>query len=893
MNIITIDFETYYDKDFSLSKITTEEYIRDPLFEVIGVAVKVNDGETEWASGTHQELKTWLQRFDWANSMALAHNAMFDGAILNWKFDIRPKVWLDTLCMGRALHGVEVSGSLAALSERYGLGVKGTEVVNALGIRRKDFSEEQLGRYGDYCINDVVLTYMLFNTMLPKFPRSELKLIDITTRMFTEPVLELDTIMLGEHLQEVQEKKAALLAESGVTTDDLMSNPKFAEALMNLGVTPPTKISPLTAKEAFAFAKTDEAFLALQEHPDWRVQGLVAARLGMKSTLEETRTERFISIAERGALPVPIKYYAAHTGRFGGSDKINLQNLPSRGINGGKLKKAIKAPEGYSIIDADSAQIEARVLAWLAGQEDLVQAFAKKEDVYKKMAASIYGKPEADITKPERFVGKTTILGCFGADTQVLTFLGWKRIVEVQATDMLWDGESWVKHRGVVPKGVRQTIRAWGVDATPEHEILTEHGWREWFEVVTNPSLSQSAFAKARSLSLTGNNTPSQRVDRLGGIQLFDATVGGKAKLTDTTSKHSELRDVTSALKMPPIQLARSTGVMKQLFQTLNIGRGYLIELQASFLDATQKLARHIHTTAGEVLPYTHRGSMAEQNSYATSLAYPIGKTQAETLTVSTTLKVMNPETYGLPPKAKTRETNERLGICNRNLMTYDIAYSGPNNRFMIATDAGALIVHNCGYGMGAAKFQAELKSSTPSTEISIEEARRIIDIYRKTSPEITRLWTQAQKMLISLSQGNGASIGRAGVLEVVPKETGIKLPNGLLLRYDDLQARQGEKGYEFTYKTRKGRIKIYGGKVVENVCQAIARCIIGEQMVRIAKRYKVVLTVHDAVACVVPDAKVWEAQVYVEECMRWVPEWSTGLPLNCESGFGKSYGDC
>lgn len=893
MDVITIDFETYYDKDFSLSKMTTEEYIRDPLFEVIGVAVKVNDGEAEWASGTHSELKVWLRQFDWENAMAVAHNAMFDGAILNWRFDIKPKVWVDTLCMGRALHGVEVSGSLAALAVRENVGEKGTEVLNALGKHRADFSPEQLARYGDYCINDVELTYKLFNKMVGRFPKKELRLVDVTIRMFTEPVLELNIPMLHEHLQEVQNKKAALLSESGVTSEELMSNPKFAEALMNLGVNPPMKKSPLTGKEAFAFAKSDEEFLNLLEHPDWRVQGLVAARLGLKSTLEETRTERFISIAERGPLPVPIKYYAAHTGRFGGSDKINLQNLPSRGVNGGKLKRAICAPEGYSFIDADSAQIEARVLVWLAGQEDVVNAFANKEDVYKKMAMSIYGKPEDQITKAERFVGKTTILGCFGADTQVLTSLGWKRIVEVQATDMLWDGESWVKHQGVISKGVRQTIRAWGVDATPEHEILTEHGWREWCEVVTNRSLSQSAFAKAHSLSLTGNNTLSPRVDRLDGTQLFDVTVGGKAELIGTTSRRSGLRGVISALKIPPTQPAKSTGVMKKLFQTLNIGRGYLIELQASFLDATQKLARHIHTTAGGASPYTHLGLMVEQSSYATSLAYPIGRTQAETLTVSTTPRAMNPVTYGLPPKAKTPETNERLGVCNRNLMTYDIAYAGPNNRFMIATDAGALIVHNCGYGMGAAKFQLALKASTPSVDISMDEARRIIDVYRKTNYAVTALWRQAQNALVALHQREEAQIGRFGIVKVLHEEHGIQFPSGLVMHYDDLQMVEGEKGLEFSYRVRKGRTRIYGGKVVENVCQAVARCLIGEQMLRIAKRYKVVLTVHDAIACVVPDAEVDEAQRYVEESMRWVPEWATGLPLNCESGIGKNYGDC
>ena len=117
MNLITIDFETFYSKEFSLTKLTTEEYIRSPFFEVIGVAVKVNDNPAEWASGTHEQIKAWLDTFEWETSLGLAHNAMFDGAILNWVFDIRPKLWLDTLSMARALHGVEVGGSLKKLAE--------------------------------------------------------------------------------------------------------------------------------------------------------------------------------------------------------------------------------------------------------------------------------------------------------------------------------------------------------------------------------------------------------------------------------------------------------------------------------------------------------------------------------------------------------------------------------------------------------------------------------------------------------------------------------------------------------------------------------------------------------------------------------------------------------
>ena len=604
MDIITLDFETYYAQDYTLSKGTTEEYIRSPRFEVIGVAVKVNDGPTEWFSGTHEETRAFLSRYDWANSFALAHNTMFDGAIMSWRFGIKPKVWLDTLCMARALHGVEVGGSLKAVAERYGVGEKGNEVVNAKNKRLADFTREELSRYASYCVNDVDLTRDVFKIMVEKFPKQELKLIDLTLRMFIDPVLDLDTGLLETHLDKIKDWKDELLEKSGTTKEDLMSNPKFAELLKGFGVVPPMKVSPTTGKETYAFAKTDEGFKALAEDEDVRVQALVAARLGNKSTLEETRTQRFIDISKRGLLPVPIRYYAAHTGRWGGDDKINLQNLPSRGPNAKALKRSIIAPEGQMIVEADSAQIEARVLAWLAEQEDLVTAFANKEDVYKKMASKIYGVQEEDVTKEQRFVGKTTILGA--------------------------------------------------------------------------------------------------------------------------------------------------------------------------------------------------------------------------------------------------------------------------------------------GYGMGAPKFQLQLKSF--GTDIELHEAQRIIKIYREANGMISKLWKDANNSIKYMYQGSVLQFGRQGVLEVV--DGGVRLPSGLVMRYDDLRGEQNEKGVEYTYKTRRGRTRIYGGKVIENVCQGIARCIIGEQMLKIAKRYRVVLTVHDSIACCVPYYEADYCKAYVEECMRWTPDWAKGLPVDCEAGIGVNYGD-
>ena len=408
IDLITLDFETYYDKAYSLSKISTEAYIRDDQFEVIGVAVKVNDSETQWFSGTHEETAAWLGQFDWANSMVLAHNCAFDAAILSWRFSIHPKVLADTMSMGNAVGSGAGSVSLAALAERYDLGKKGTEVINALGKRRADFTPDELARYAEYCLNDVTLCYLLFQIMLAKeFPKAELKLIDMTLRMFTEPVFELDLPLLENHLAKLREKRQKLLDSVGLDRKALMSNQQFAELLEACGVVPPTKISPTTGRQTFAFAKTDEEFKALLEHPDLRVQTLVAARLGVKSTIEETRTERLVEIAKRGKLPVPLKYCGAKTKRWSGEGGgINMQNLPRTSV----IKEAIRAPAGHSVVGVDLSNIELRVGLWFGGMLDKLDQLRNGLDLYKDFASLVFGVPYTDVTKDQRFIGKTSQL---------------------------------------------------------------------------------------------------------------------------------------------------------------------------------------------------------------------------------------------------------------------------------------------------------------------------------------------------------------------------------------------------------------------------------------------------------------------------------------------------
>ncbi len=427
MDIYTIDFETFYDREFSLSKITTERYVRDPRFEAILLGIKKNNGPVKWIP--KPLIEPFLKAIDFSKSAILCHNTAFDGAILSWRYGVKPKLWLDTLSMARPLHNVTVGGSLKALAQYYKLGAKGDEVINALGKRYADFSKQELERYAEYCVNDVELTYQLWLRLKKELPPSELLVIDQTLRMYTQPMIELDVPLLEKHLGEVRQRKDDVLKEladivgMGEQFDPaalktlLMSNPQFAKLLNLLGVTAPTKISARTGKETFAFSKTDQAFLALLEHHDERVRAAAEARLGTKSTLEETRTDAFIGIAGRGPLPIMLNYYGAHTGRFSGGDKVNLQNLPSRGNT--TIRQALRAPEGYEIIACDSSQIEARTVAWLAGQDDLVQAFREGRDVYSEFASEVYGRTITKADYTERFVGKTCILGLgygMGAD---------------------------------------------------------------------------------------------------------------------------------------------------------------------------------------------------------------------------------------------------------------------------------------------------------------------------------------------------------------------------------------------------------------------------------------------------------------------------------------------
>lgn len=410
MKVLTLDFETFYSKEFSLSTMPTWAYINDPQFEVIGVSVAEDDQPAVSFSGTFAETHRFLSQFDWEESAACAHNAAFDLAILKWKFGMSPRVRLDTWSMCNALHGSTGSVSLKKMAELYGIGHKGVEREGAIGLRRADFTEAHLNAYMEYCCNDTELCYKLLQAVVGRFSRQELRVIDWTMRCYTEPTLQLDTALLTEELASVRKRKAAANKAAGITDPSLLRQDEvLAEMLRAFGVEPPAKVTP-KGNDKYAFAKSDVAFLELREHEDDRVVALVDARLEAKSSIEETRLESLLQVAQRcRGLPFPQTYFGASTGRFSAWDDINMQNLPKKG----NIRAGIIAPAGHRLVAADLSQIELRILSWAAGQQDVLDLLASGGDVYSYMAEGIYGYPVNKKDNPtERFAGKTTELGC-------------------------------------------------------------------------------------------------------------------------------------------------------------------------------------------------------------------------------------------------------------------------------------------------------------------------------------------------------------------------------------------------------------------------------------------------------------------------------------------------
>lgn len=420
MRFVVIDIESYYDKDYTLSKLSTEEYVRDHTrFECFGGSIKWSQHHAaKWYDAP--DFARIVQAEDWSDVCIICHHAQFDGLILSHYLGVRPKLWACTLSMARLLLGNHLSVSLDSVRKHFGLPIKRQVYDERKGMHWRDIPEDMKERIRDGCNDEVESIWQLFGTLAKDFPDSEYEIVDLTIRMFTEPVLRADVPLLQKLWIDEENKKTALRQAIGVTEDQLQSADLFTTLLEEAGV----EVAYKEGKNGLipAFAKTDQFMVDLLEDEDDYIRGLAEARLGAKSTLLQSRAETLGSMAGRGALCVYLRYCAAHTTRWGGGDKSNFQNFK----RGSVLRRSLLAPDGYLILVIDLAQTECRLVNFLAGQTDVIDNFRNGHDPYVGIASQFYGRSITKRDEAERGTGKQAELSCgFGC--------GWKKFQRTAA----------------------------------------------------------------------------------------------------------------------------------------------------------------------------------------------------------------------------------------------------------------------------------------------------------------------------------------------------------------------------------------------------------------------------------------------------------------------------
>lgn len=562
--LVVIDFETYWDsKTYTLSKMGPIEYVRNENFAPQLCAFAMSNGAccVDCFAVEHERLRTTFENLDTHDVAWCGHNMHgFDSLILSEFFDFHPrKIW-DTIAMMRWTGLSRVCReSHAALTEFLGNGHKAAgTVVSDHKQWPDDFTPEERMFFIQYCKDDAGQCYQNAQAMLPYMTPDALRFMSITARMATEPSFVLDEDLLLEYLSDLDaaadKARQELMAMFSFQTNAdmlaaLRSADKFAVMLRSLGVEPPLKESaaktktkreklqlaanagrPGAAEElenmqpvmTYAFSKTDVDFVLMQDHPDPRVALLVRTRLQLNSSIDRSRAETLLKFARmHKPLPIMLGAWLAHTGRYSAgasadagtkTDKLQFQNLSKRDPSKRKLRQAIKVPEGHVVVACDSSQIEARGLAFVANEVGLLTQFREGRDPYSELAETIFGIPWQDIKagakagdkKMEMYrnTGKTGILSCLAGTVEVLTDTGWKPIVMVSETDKLWDGESWVRHNGLICNGKKNTIELAGVRVTPDHLIFDGFSWKTVAALQNEPRYLKSAMFLAVEQSL-------------------------------------------------------------------------------------------------------------------------------------------------------------------------------------------------------------------------------------------------------------------------------------------------------------------------------------------------------------------------------------------------------
>lgn len=917
--LVAIDFETYFNKNYNLKKIKMIEYLYDPQFEVLGAAVLIPEQQYH-AFLPAAELEIFLETLDPETTEILAHNTLFDGAILAWHYGFNPRYWLDSLSMARAKLPLK-SHSLESLAKYYKFPPKGE--LNTQDKHWDNLTLQERLDLSTYAKHDIWLSHEIYKKLSP-YPDDELKLIDLTIRLFTEPKLQLNLEAANALLEKEKNQKTTHLQSTGLTSTQLNSNQQLARLIQDYGLEPPTKISPRTGKETFAFAKNDEAFQEFLENTPDELRNVLTARLSLKSTIIETRLESLITTQQlTGSLPVPLTYHGAHTGRWSGRGAgLNMQNLPKRE----GFRELIIAPPGHQLVIADSASIEARVLAWLAGQEDLLQIFHNKGDPYKNMASEIYNRPINTIEGKERTLGKVAVLGC-GYGMGVPKFIAtakspfYNLVLEYELAE-------------IAVKTYRKTNNAivdlWRFLGTDMLSLMTRTPGAQKHSMFPGLNLSEHYYKcltfKHQEIILPNGlslHYPNLRFDSDSENYIYDTKrkiYGGalclaKDTLVLTQNGPKPLINITKKDKLWDGQTWITHGglIFKGLKQTINFGNIYMTPdhrvltkngwckandttlndaIEAYALEKQRPNRRPIRNPIRSLL----RGLQKREKSLASTM-FALQKAKDYKFYRPKTSQIMRLFSWILSWKKKLHpwyEYNPHL----RRLASYDrpmpLTHTSSveelwGARYKSMPRMGLIRAILYGYER---YLQTWTHFRSNRQQWRLFQRQRPLDNISRTmqqQEEYTKN-PNPNRIIISRPSSQALQYRRNNpTLSPEPKythQTPIRYPRCEEPVYDILNCGPNNR---FTVMNPAGdKILVHN---CENVVQALARIVISDQVLKVkALGYHIAHLVHDEIVCCVPETQAEQCLEDLLNIMCQPPLWAQDMPLDAEGAISPKY---
>jgi hypothetical protein len=578
----------------------------------------------------------------------------------------------------------------------------------------------------------------------------------------------------------------------------------------------------------------------------------------------------------------------------------NVSELCSSAVRG-----CLVAPPGRKLVVADLSNIEGRVLAWLAGEDWKVRAFydfdrGTGHDLYKLTAGRILNKDPGDITRDERQVsGKVPELACLGPDTRVLTSNGVKAITKVTTDDLLWDGEQWVTHTGLLDRGQKQTIWLDGAEMTADHLVLVNETWLSAQTAASSPNFRDQALATgAESLRSSGWTSEPKAVCASSSCNVHVAQ-----RLTALMSAIGAKAPALAATPAPsvPQESGPNRGFdMRMSAPTMHTDVACVTAYRLASIGATTPTTTPTPIMAAGVSMSTSHGELTGRHISRILSHWMAGIgpnwNWTELITTGVTSRVISVSSEN-EPIVTTCDMYEPCSSASTNLRrVYDIANAGPRNRFTILTDTGALVVHNCGYQGSVGAFAA--MGALYGVVMPEEEALEIVQAWRKQHPMIVRLWYDVERAALSALKKPDDEFAVRSLRLSVKRWNGqdwlcIKLPSGRYLCYPNAhrdwsrtlangETMHGPIGYDGIdqYTKQWTSLGTYGGKLVENIVQAVARDIFMGGMLRAeAEGYPVVIRVHDELICETPDDPAFTVAA-LSDIMTRGESWTTGLPL-------------